>query len=146
VPEADVLGVDVGEQAIISSPALQDRTLTGTVEHVADVVDSTRRMVNVRVRVPNTDHALRANAFVQVAFRTGGMPRVHVATEAVVTDDQQSFVFVQTSTPPAHLERRPVVPGRQHDGTVEILRGLAPGETYVSEGAILLLNAVDLAR
>jgi len=102
-------------------------------------------MVEVRVRVPNTGHVLRPNAFVQVAFVPADAPRIVVPAEAVVTDDQQSFVFVRSGEHPGALERREVMLGRQRGGRVEIVRGLAPGETYVTKGAILLLNAIDLA-
>jgi multidrug efflux pump subunit AcrA (membrane-fusion protein) len=70
---------------------------------------------------------------------------VVVEAEAVVTDDQRSFVFVVDPDHPERFERRAVVPGRQRAGKVELLSGLEPGETYVVRGAILLLNAVDLA-
>jgi cobalt-zinc-cadmium efflux system membrane fusion protein len=146
VPEADVRGLQVGQPASISSPAAPDQTITGRVEYVGEVVDPVRRMVNVRVRVPNPDRLLRPNAFVQVAFATDGPDRVLVPTEAVVTDDQRSFVFVRVPSKPQRLERRPVSLGRHREGQVEIVDGLAPGETFVSKGALLLLNAVDLAQ
>ena len=95
---------------------------------------------------PNPDRLLRPNAFVQVAFSTDGQNRVLVPAEAVVTDDQRSFVFVRVPTKPQRLERRPVSLGRHREGQVEIVDGLAAGETFVSKGALLLLNAVDLAQ
>ena len=146
VPEADVRGLQVGQPASISSPAAPDQTIVGRVEYVGEVVDPVRRMVNVRVRVPNPDRLLRPNAFVQVAFSTDGQNRVLVPAEAVVTDDQRSFVFVRVPTKPQRLERRPVSLGRHREGQVEIVDGLAAGETFVSKGALLLLNAVDLAQ
>jgi len=146
VPEADVRGLQVGQPASISSPAAPDQTITGRVEYVGEVVDPVRRMVNVRVRVPNPDRLLRPNAFVQVAFATDGPDRVQVPSEAVVTDDQRSFVFVRVPSKPQRLERRPVSLGRHRQGQVEIVDGLSPGETFVSKGALLLLNAVDLAQ
>jgi multidrug efflux pump subunit AcrA (membrane-fusion protein) len=102
-------------------------------------------MVEVRLRVANPEHMLRPNAFVQVGFAPGAAQRVVVPAEAVVTDDQQSFVFVRGVEQPGTIERREVGLGRQRGGRVEIVRGLEPGETYVTKGAILLLNAVDLA-
>jgi multidrug efflux pump subunit AcrA (membrane-fusion protein) len=95
--------------------------------------------------VPNADKLLRPNAFVQVTFASDGPRRVVLPAEAVVTDDQRSFVFVRSADQPQRLERRLVTPGRRSEGQVEIVDGLAPGETYVAKGAILLLNAVDLA-
>jgi len=146
VPEADVRGLQVGQPASISSPAAPDQLTTGRVEYVGEVVDPVRRMVNVRVRVPNPDRLLRPNAYVQVTFSTDGRDRVLVPAEAVVTDDQRSFVFVRVPNKPQRLERRPVSVGRHSEGQVEIVDGLAPGETFVAKGALLLLNAVDLAQ
>jgi cobalt-zinc-cadmium efflux system membrane fusion protein len=146
VPESEVRGLQVGQPASVSSPAAPDRPITGHVEYVGEVVDPLRRMVNVRVRVANPDRSLRPNAFVQVAFSTDGPQRVLVPAEAVVTDDQRSFVFVRVSNRPERLERRPVSLGRHREGHVEIVDGLSPGEAFVSKGALLLLNAVDLAQ
>lgn len=146
VPEVDVRGLQVGQPASISSPAAPDQPIVGRVEYVGEVVDPVRRMVNVRVRVLNTDRLLRPNAFVQVAFSTDGQNRVLVPAEAVVTDDQRSFVFVRMPSKPQRLERRPVSIGRHREGQVEIVDGLSAGETFVSKGALLLLNAVDLAQ
>jgi membrane fusion protein, heavy metal efflux system len=146
VPESDVADLQVGQPATIVSPAAPDRAITGGVEYVGEVVDPLRHMVNVRVRVPNADRLLRPNAFVQVAFGRDGPGRVLLPAEAVVTDDQRTFVFVRRADQPQRLERRAVTVGRHSEGQVEILSGLAPGETYVVRGAILLLNAVDLAQ
>jgi len=146
VPEGDVAGLHVGEPAQVLPTGGNEPGVTGRVEYIGEVVDPQRRMVEVRVRVLNADHVLRPNAFVQVAFAPAASPRVVIAAEAVVTDDQQSFVFVHSPDQPGALQRREVVLGRQHAGRVEIARGLEPGETYVSKGALLLLNAVDLAN
>jgi cobalt-zinc-cadmium efflux system membrane fusion protein len=146
VPEQDVTWVHTGAVAHIASAAAPGRQIEGEVEYVGEVVDPVRRMVNVRVRVANTDRKLRPNAFVTVTFSAGNEPTLVVPAEAVVTDDQRSFVFVRTAEQPPQLTRRTVETGRQHEGAVEIVNGLATGETYVSRGAILLLNAVELAQ
>jgi hypothetical protein len=56
-------------------------------------------------------------------------------------------VFVRRSAPggKTRLERREVQPGRVRDGRTELLSGLGEGETFVARGALLLLNALDLA-
>lgn len=145
VPEASVRSLAVGQRAQIIEAGAADGGVTGVIESIGAVVDPQRRMVDVRVRVPNPDGALRPNAFVQVAFTPDGRPLVVVPVEAVVTDDQQSFVFVRAAGSDTALERRQVTLGHQQDDQVEVLSGLAPGDTYVTKGALLLLNAVDLA-
>ena len=103
-------------------------------------------MVDVRVRVPNPDAALRPNAFVQVAFTPDDQQHVVVPAEAVVTDDQQSFVFVRTAGSETSLERRKVALGHQQRRPGrDRSAGSRRATTYVTKGALLLLNAVDLA-
>ncbi|HJX52838.1 MAG TPA: efflux RND transporter periplasmic adaptor subunit [Polyangia bacterium] len=116
----------------------------GKVEHVSEVVDPQRRAVEVRIRVANGDRALRPNSLVEILFSPPAAAlRVRVPSSAVVTDGEKSVVFVAKS--PSRLERVPVTLGRQRDGEVELLAGLAPGTRYVSSGALLLLNEVELA-
>jgi cobalt-zinc-cadmium efflux system membrane fusion protein len=145
VPEVNVRALRPGQQALILEAGAVAGAAAGTIESIGAVVDPQRRMVDVRVRVPNPDEALRPNAFVQVAFTPDEQSHVVVPAAAVVTDDQQSFVFVRASGSDTALERREVTLGHQRDDQVEILAGLAPGDTYVTKGALLLLNAVDLA-
>jgi len=144
VPETAVAALRVGQPASVVSPATPGQQLAGRIEYIGEVVDPVRRMVNVRLRVPNDERTLRPNAFVQVTFSLEGQAHVVVPAEAVVTDDDTSFVFVQPLDHPQQLQRRRVVPGRQGEGRVELLSGLDPGETFVTKGAILLLNAIDL--
>jgi cobalt-zinc-cadmium efflux system membrane fusion protein len=116
----------------------------GKVEHVSEVVDPQRRAVEVRIRVANGDRALRPNSLVEILFSPPATSsRVRVPSSAVVTDGEKSVVFVAKT--PTRLERVTVTLGRQRDGEVELLAGLAPGTRYVSTGALLLLNEVDLA-
>lgn len=116
----------------------------GVLESIGDVVDPHKRTVELRIRVPNDDWRLRPNAFVEVAaspLETGA--RVRVPVTAVVSDGRESVVFVQNA---GTFSRTPVRLGRQQAGEVEILAGLEPGRAYVSRGALLLMNVVDLAR
>jgi cobalt-zinc-cadmium efflux system membrane fusion protein len=116
----------------------------GTIERISEIVDPKRRTVEVRIRAANEDGALRPNAFVDVTLQTDPEnKRVRVPAEAVVTDGQKSVVFISKGE--GRLERVPVVPGRQRDGEIELRSGLEPGTRYVSKGAILLLNQIDLA-
>ena len=149
---ADVLGTDTealraGQTAQVSEVRAGAQPTLGKIEYVADFVDPVRRTIAVRIRVPNPEHHLRPNAFVQVTFATEAAPVVQVPSEAVVTDDQKAIVFVKTggSDKQSRLKRREVRIGRSRDGRTEILSGLAAGETFVSRGALLLLNALDIA-
>jgi cobalt-zinc-cadmium efflux system membrane fusion protein len=149
VLERDTAGLKVGQAAKVTDVALGGESVGGTIEYIAQLVDPVRRTVAVRVRVPNPEHKLRPNAFAQVTFvaSEAGEKRVVVPAEAIVTDDQKSVVFVKRELPggATRLERREVKVGRVRDEKAEIVSGLNDGESYVARGALLLLNALDLA-
>lgn len=143
VAESDVRDVGVGQRVGIRTRG-GDCEHVGVIEWISELVEPRRRTVEVWVRAPNQDRHLRPNGFVEVAFSAAGHPPVVcVPDAAVVTQGTQSVVFVATS--PDRLEPRPVQAGRRRDGRTEIRSGLLPGTSYVARGALLLLNAVDLA-
>ncbi len=72
------------------------------------------------------------------------LQRVRVPSAAVVTDGERAVVFVEKKL--GLLERVPVVAGRERDGELEVVSGLAPGTRYVKKGALLLLNEISLAE
>jgi len=144
VLEIDAGGLHAGQTARITSAALPPEGLEGKLVHVGDIVDPIRRTVAVRILLSNSSHGLRPNGFVRVTFQAPGGPRVIVPSESVVTDDQKTVVFVAGKDD--RLARRSVRAGRTRDGQTEIIEGLAAGERYAARGALLLLNAIDLAR
>lgn len=143
VPESDVRDVSLGESVVIH-PQSSSEVRAGTVEYISEVVEPRRRTVEVWVRAKNTDRLLRPNGFVEVVIEPGGAGQVvKVPDAAVVTQGTRSVVFVATA--PGRLEPRPVQVGRRRDGFTEIRGGLEPGVRFVSRGALLLLNQVDLS-
>jgi membrane fusion protein, heavy metal efflux system len=142
--EQDAYDVQVGTLATIRT-ASGDVTRPGVVGYVSQVVDPQRRTVELRVRVENTDHLLRPNAFVDVVLTPDSTQRrVRVPAEAVVSHGEQSVVFVTREA--GRLERIPVTVGRRGGGEVELRSGLEPGTRYVAKGALLLLNQLQLAE
>jgi cobalt-zinc-cadmium efflux system membrane fusion protein len=143
VPQADAAALSAGMDVTISLPGSTERTLTGQIEVVSDVIDPERQTVPIRVRVKNPDHVLRPNQYVEATFAPRAADKVIlVPSVAVVTDGAKSVVFVQTA--PGVLKRRQVKLGRQTKETTEIKDGLSEGERVVVRGALLLLNAIDI--
>jgi len=141
VPENDIAGVTVDAGVTIKSQAGEKE---GFVEYISEVVDPRRRTVEVWVRAGNADRLLRPNGFVEVSLHPdASKPVVKVPDAAVVTRGTSNAVFVVAA--PGRLEPRSVRPGRRRDGQTELREGLTPGTRFVSRGALLLLNQVDLA-
>ncbi len=143
VPESDARDVTTGESVTIH-PQSGSELREGVVEYISEVIEPRRRTVEVWVRAKNADRLLRPNGFVEVVLEPGhAAVMVRVPDEAVVTQGTRSVVFIAAA--PGRLEPRPVQLGRRRDGETEIRAGLEPGVRFVSRGALLLLNQVDLS-
>jgi cobalt-zinc-cadmium efflux system membrane fusion protein len=144
LPQADVIDLHIGQAVTIQ---LQSGALTpreGVIEYISEVVDPRRRTVEVRARALNADRLLRPNSFVEVVVANDGHHTVvRVPDQAVVTQGSRSVVFVATN--PTRLQPVTVVTGRRSGGETEIHSGLDAGMRYVSHGALLLLNQVQLS-
>ncbi len=139
----DAVVVRPGATANIRLAGAIGDPVAGSVEMVSEVIDPDRQTVPVRIRVPNKDRKLMANAFVDVVIEgAADGDVVLVPTAAVVSDGADAVVFVESE--PGKFLRRKVELGRQSKDKTEIAVGLAAGEPVVTEGALLLLNSLDV--
>jgi RND family efflux transporter MFP subunit len=106
----------------------------GVVSEVVPAVDSMTRAVTVRVRVTRPERPLRIGETLSGRIAVAAHPRaVTVPSEALVPDGEGFKVFVVDSAGVAHA--RPVTVGIRTGTLVEIVKGVAAGETVVTYGA-----------
>lgn len=135
--ERDALRVVPGAAAEVTFAALPNRTFAGTVAAVGAEVDVSSRTVPIRIDVANPDGLLRPGL--------SGAARVPLASEAGVVAvpstalqrlDDDWVVFVPLAADRFAVRR--VGRGRDLGAEVEVLSGLADGDTVVVDGAFLL--------
>jgi RND family efflux transporter MFP subunit len=106
----------------------------GVVTSIGAAVDSASRAVAVRARLAQPTRALRIGESVFGRIITGVNPRaVVIPVEALVPEGDGYRVFVVDSAGIAHA--RAVTVGGRTESRVEILSGVAAGETVVTTGA-----------
>jgi cobalt-zinc-cadmium efflux system membrane fusion protein len=125
----------------IKVDAYPERTFTGRVTYVSDLIDPTTRSAKVRCVVENRDGALKLDMFAKVTL-TSADERVAlvVPADAIQQIDNQSVVFVQQTT--TRFERRNVEIGLRSGDLVEIVSGLDEGRTIVGRGSFYLKTAL----
>jgi cobalt-zinc-cadmium efflux system membrane fusion protein len=136
VPEAELHNVQRGGTVKIRFASFPELDVEGRTEALGDIVDPMTRSVRVRVVVPNADRRLLPGMFAKAAF---GDPRRDVLvlpTSAVITVEEQSFVFIRTGV--NAFRRKPVTIQRAGADSVIVLAGLSNGEQVVTSGAMLL--------
>ena len=133
--QKDLPHVKVGQQVVISRgenlPEVQ-----ATIAYISPVMSEVTRTAIARVIISNRDRNWKPGLFVTGSVKTSSQ-RVQVAVPKTALEffEGNQVVFVQTAE---GFEPRPVTIGLTNDVNVEILHGLAQGETYVKRGGFTL--------
>ena len=139
VSDKDLPRVRWGERILVHAQAFPDRVFQGRIDVISDSLDPTTRTVKVRASVDNSVRLLKAEMFVTVdlsANRPGRPGGTDVSAKAVFLKGEKHYVFVQQGR--GEFLRREIKTGPEHDGKIQVLDGLLPGERIVTEGCLLL--------
>ncbi|MFC1890205.1 efflux RND transporter periplasmic adaptor subunit, partial [Thermodesulfobacteriota bacterium] len=125
----------------VSVRAFSGRVFAGEIDYIGATMDENTRTVKVRATVDNRERLLRPGMFCEIRI----LPILEgealtIPENALFSDEGRDFVF-------KHLRddryiRRVVKRGRKFHDSVEILKGLEPGETIVADGAFLMKSDV----
>jgi RND family efflux transporter MFP subunit len=110
---------------------------SGKVAMIENTVDAATGMVTVRASMDNTDEALWPGSLVSTRLTVRTEDAVVVPSVAVQRSQTGTFVFVVKDGKAAV---QPVTVSRTYSGLSVIEKGLAGGETVVTDGQMLLSN------
>ena len=134
--ERDLSHVAVGSAATVTTPAAPERTYQGTISYIDPHVNPATRTARVRVEVDNRDRRLRLGMLAEISLSAGsGTPSVLVPREAVQTIGEGHVVYVAAPGAVGRFVERAVRPGPTVGEHIEILEGLAGGESIVTTGS-----------
>jgi len=114
-----------------------DRTVTGSLAVIDNTVDASTGTIHLKATFDNRDSMLWPGQFVNVALTLDTVRNATVVpTEAIQAGRQGQVVFVVK--PGNTVEIRPVTLGPARGGKTVIEKGLAVGETVVTDGQMAL--------
>ncbi len=141
--EKDVARVRPGIPVDVRVAPYPDESFRATVTVVAPTVDPQSRTLRVRAELPNGDGRLRPGLFARadlgVSHRTGV---AMIPEEAVLQRADGAVVFRLDGSD--RVERLVIETGAHDKGTVEVVRGLAPGDRVVTRGHTGLINGAKV--
>jgi cobalt-zinc-cadmium efflux system membrane fusion protein len=139
--ERDFAALKMGAEARVTLDAYPNQHWEGRVGVLYDVVDPATRTLHLRVVLENPDHRMKPAMFGSIRVLRSSSTGILVPTSAVIREGNEAHVFVSKGN--GRFERRTVKLGRALDGSIEILSGVNPGDSIVSEGALLLRAAAQ---
>ncbi len=139
--ERDLTLVRIGLPVLFTVDGLPGHAFDGIVSWISNTVDDRTRTVKVRADFPNERGLLRANMFGLARIIVHDNDEViSVPSEAVQTDGCCQLVFVKQDE--TLFTPRKVSLGASANGYVEILTGLASGESVVTVGSFLMKTEI----
>jgi cobalt-zinc-cadmium efflux system membrane fusion protein len=132
-----------GREFAFTSHAFPGQTFTGRVDAVSEFIDPSTRTIRVRGTVDNASRLLKAEMFVSVLLPGEEAAGTQVPAKAVFLSGDKHYVFVEKE--PGQFARHEVQIGAEQDGRVLVLAGVRPGERVVTDGCILLQQALTQA-
>ena len=129
---------------------LPARAATGFVSVVDNTVDASTGTIRLKATIDNRDGLLWPGQFVDVVLTLDTLRNATmVPSEAVQAGQQGQFLYVVKAN--NTVEPRVVTTGRAFDGKIVIEKGVAPGETVVTDGQLRLfpgatIQAVDASK
>lgn len=116
----------------------------GTVTFVDNAMDNTTATIRLKATFANEKKRLWPGQFVNTVLTlTSERNAVVVPAQAIQTGQNGQFVFVVKSD--NTVESRPVAVGRTVNGVTVIEKGLAQGETVVTDGQLRLIPGAKIS-
>lgn len=113
------------------------------ISRVSPVVDKASRTKEVILHFAKKDSRINAGMFAKVKLYTSKYSgEIVVPSDAVVSDDEYSYVFVIDENCVA--EKRTVKTGKSVDAKVQILEGLQSGERVIVEGMLSVSDGIKV--
>ena len=144
VIETDAPAYKVGQPVEATVPAYPDKVFKGHVTTVGSIIDPNTHRQLVRAEIEDPEHLLRSGMYASFVIRVADAAHALAVPEAGVVREGDGTMTVWTTRDNRHFVKRTVTIGIRQDGWVQILGGLQPGETVVTDGAVFLSNKLLL--
>jgi Cu(I)/Ag(I) efflux system membrane fusion protein len=127
-----------GQHAEVRVPDVPGRVFPGTVESVESDIDIGARSLKARVRLNRPDAALKPNMLAEVVIHGApvGRQSLFIPREALIRTGRRNAVVLALGE--GRFQPVEVVPGRESDDWVEIVKGIKEGDTVVTSGQFLI--------
>lgn len=133
VPERELRVLSKGQQVSMSVDAWPGEVFSGEVIRISPVIDPNTGTFRVTAEISDRDDMLKPGLFGRAEILYDLHKNVPVIPRsAVITEDEISHVFVINEEGSA--SRRTIQLGFEAKGQIEVVEGLAQGETVVTAG------------
>lgn len=137
VSEKYISKIRRGLYAKLDFAAFPESEFWAVITELSPVVDPQSRTLEIKMKLLSETERIKPGMFAEIKIITESKENaVKLPVDCLINRYGEYFVFIVLED--TSVEKRIVVPGIQIDNKVEIVKGLAPGETVVFQGQTLL--------
>jgi cobalt-zinc-cadmium efflux system membrane fusion protein len=140
VIETDAPAYKLGQEVEVRVPAYPDKVFRGHVTNLGSMIDPNSHRQLVRSEIEDPEHLLRSGMFASFKIRVGAPARSLAVPAPGVVREGDGTMTAWVTTDRRHFTRRTVKIGIRQDDWVQILDGIQPTDTIVTDGAVFLSN------
>jgi membrane fusion protein, heavy metal efflux system len=141
VIETDAPAYKLGQEVEVTVPAWPDKVFKGHVTNLGSVIDPNSHRQLVRSEIEDPEHLLRAGMYASFRIRVGAAQRsLAVPVGGLVREGDGTMTVWVTSDRRRFIKRTVSVGIQQQNGWTQIVDGLKPDDTVVTDGAVFLSN------
>ncbi len=144
VPASQLSRVRLGHVVLVAVEAFPDRTFEGTVLAIAAAIDPATNAALVRVRIANSQRLLKVGTFAAGRVQLEQHPNALVVPPAALVRTESGAAVYVVSGDTA--ERTAVTVGLEKPDAVEILSGVAEGQTILTSSVYGLGEKARIAK
>ena len=142
--ETDMAALKVGTSFELVVPSLGSKIFTASIKTVGDFIDPVTRTIKVRGAIANPERLLKTEMLGTAKLTRKVEGGVLVPASAALLNGAKHFVFIQAAA--GVFEPREVDLGFEGPKQVLVIKGLAAGESVVSENTLLLARLWRMSR
>lgn len=142
VNESDIGKIGQGMEATVKTVSYPDRVFNGAIDRIFNMIDDNTKSMKVRIRIPNSDLALKPEMSVTVSLKLKeNKSMVAIPSSAIIFDKSKNWVMIYHNR--RNVETRQVEVYQQSGDTAYISSGLKEGETVIAQNQLLIYDALN---
>lgn len=140
--ESDISKVQLGYKADVNTISYPDKTFTGKIDKIYNVLDPATKTMKIRIKINNSELLLKPEMHATIVLSYNeSYAQESVPAQAVIFDKSRNYVMVFKDK--YNIDTREVEVNKTIGKVSYLSKGLKEGEVVISQNQLLIYDALN---
>ncbi|SHM63680.1 membrane fusion protein, cobalt-zinc-cadmium efflux system [Chitinophaga jiangningensis] len=141
--ESDIAGIREGDKVEMSTLSYPDKTFSGKIEKIYNVLDPENKVMKARVVIDNPGYLLKPEMFVSIKTqRHSDTSSISIPSRGIIFDKDKYFVLVLTDKKPG-VAIREIKVASTVEGRAQVTAGLVAGDKIIASRQVFIYETLQ---